>query len=69
VSASSAGVLGIGAIVRGIPAQNATVNVKLEQMQQDIATLKSGVGDHYTVPTRAGTGNNTTGASEVWNDV
>lgn len=43
-----AGMIGIGTIVIGIPAQNATVNVKLEQMQQDIATLKGGVGDRYT---------------------
>lgn len=47
-SVAVAGVLGIGAIVWGIPAQNATVNVKLEQMQLDIADLKKGVGDRYT---------------------
>lgn len=43
-----AGMIGIGTIVIGIPAQNATVNVKLEQMQQDIAELKKGVDDRYT---------------------
>lgn len=43
-----AGMIGIGSVVIGIPAQNATVNVKLEQMQEDIAELKSGVGDRYT---------------------
>lgn len=47
-SVAVAGMIGIGSVVVGIPAQNATVNIKLEQMQGDIADLKKGVGDRYT---------------------
>lgn len=47
-SVAVAGMIGIGSIVIGIPAQNATVTIKLERMQEDIADLKKGAGDGYT---------------------
>ena len=46
--AAVAGCIAIGTIVWNIPAQNATVTVKLERMQSDIEKLSTLVGDRYT---------------------
>lgn len=46
--AAVAGCIAIGSIVWNIPAQNATVTVKLERMQADIEKLSSLVDDRYT---------------------
>lgn len=46
--AAVAGCIAIGSIVWNIPAQNATVTVKLERMQADIDRLSSLMDDRYT---------------------